>query len=59
MKKFLLIFAVMLTLGIAQPAKAGIEFGLEAGMNLSKLSVEQELEAVYRPAESLWFLCWS
>ena len=31
----------MLTLGIAQPAKAGIEFGLEAGMNLSKLSVSK------------------
>lgn len=55
MKKFLLIFAVMLTLGIAQPAKAGIEFGLEAGMNLSKLSVSKNLKQFTDPQNRYGF----
>lgn len=55
MKKCFLIFAVMLTLGIAQPAKAGIEFGLEAGMNLSKLSVSKNLKQFTDPQNRYGF----
>ena len=45
----------MLTLGIAQPAKAGIEFGLEAGMNLSKLSVSKNLKQFTDPQNRYGF----
>ena len=50
-----MIFAVVLTLGIAQPAKAGIEFGLEAGMNLSKLSVSKNLKQFTDPQNRYGF----
>lgn len=45
----------MLTLGIAQPAKAGIEFGIEAGMNLSKLSVSKNLKQFTDPQNRYGF----
>lgn len=45
----------MLTFGIAQPAKAGIEFGLEAGMNLSKLSVSKNLKQFTDPQNRYGF----
>ena len=45
----------MLTLGIAQPAEAGIEFGLEAGMNLSKLSVSKNLKQFTDPQNRYGF----
>lgn len=38
MKKILVSFVALLTLAAATPAQAGIEFGIEAGMNMSKVS---------------------
>lgn len=41
MKKILVSMVALLTLAAATPAQAGIEFGIEAGLNLSKVNLSK------------------
>lgn len=54
MKKILVSLVALLTIAAATPANAGIEYGIEAGMNLSKVSFKN-LSSNFSPENRFGF----